>query len=78
MPPRGGGEGAPGEVERPGGQRVEFLGELLAVGLDFLFLAFLRACERLVELLLKARLADHDQRGLAGAEIVAELLGIAA
>ena len=49
-----------------GGQRVEFLGELLAVGVDFLLLSFLGMRERLVELLLHARLADHDQRRLAG------------
>ena len=30
--------------------------------------------ERLIELFLPARLADHDQRGLAGEEILAELL----
>ena len=47
-------ERAGGVVMLLGGQRVEFLGELLTVGVDFLLLAFLRARERLVELLLKA------------------------
>ena len=57
-----------------GGQRVEFLGELLAVGVDFVLLSFLGMRERLVELLLPARLADHDERSLAVGEILAELL----
>ena len=57
-----------------GAQRVEFLGELLAVGVDFLLLSFLGIRERLVELLMHARLADHDERRLAVGEILAELL----
>jgi len=67
-------EGVGGGESLLGGQRVEFLGELLAVGVDFLLLSLLGTRERLVELLLHARLADHDERRLAVGEILAELL----
>src|SRR4051794_13199834 len=52
--------------------------ELLAVGVDFLLDRLLGARERLVELLLHARLPDHDQRRLSGLQRLAELLGVLA
>ncbi len=56
---------------------LELLPELVRVGIELLLDPLLGACQRLVELFLEPRLADHDDRALAIVERLAEVLEIA-